>query len=282
KSDAQCQAANRATRAYQKSKGNPQQNDDWRDEWEGQLLVPLHREPGHVKAGLLEVMDVLAQLAPVHLIVLAHLPVEIAWGFTQLLQRVVLKGNVAGDRRAVKVAHPAGFEQPGVAFRFPLGAVGEDAAAHLKISGVELKHVESAERRYLSQSQPSGMIASLRALGHQVMVIDPEAAYYELNDAHWLTSLNLVVARGRSWAVLCLLNWAEARGIPTVNQRAAIAAVHNKAEMAVALTSADVPTPLTLLGPTHNLARGTDARVYPLVIKPVFGANGRGLHLVTN
>src|SRR5207245_678692 len=145
KSDAQCQAANRATRAYQKSKGNPQQNDDWRDEWEGQLLVPLHREPGHVKAGLLEVMDVLAQLAPVHLIVLAHLPVEIAWGFTQLLQRVVLKGNVAGDGRAVKVAQQAGFEQPGVAFRFPLAQVGEDAAAHLKISGVELKHVESAE-----------------------------------------------------------------------------------------------------------------------------------------
>ncbi len=155
------------------------------------------------------------------------------------------------------------------------GACGAAAGPQLRIGIL-------AERRYLSQSQPSGMIASLRALGHQVMVIDPEAAYYELNDAHWLTSLNLVVARGRSWAVLCLLNWAEARGIPTVNQRAAIAAVHNKAEMAVALTSADVPTPLTLLGPTHNLARGTDARVYPLVIKPVFGDNGRGLHLVNN
>jgi glutathione synthase/RimK-type ligase-like ATP-grasp enzyme len=139
-----------------------------------------------------------------------------------------------------------------------------------------------AERRYLSQSQPNGMVAALRARGHQVKLIDPAATSYELGDERWLTGLDLIVARGRSWGLLCLLSWAEALAIPTVNRRAAIAAVHNKAEMAVTLASARVPTPITLLGPTPSLACRAAGWQYPLVLKPLFGDNGRGLQLVNS
>jgi ribosomal protein S6--L-glutamate ligase len=139
-----------------------------------------------------------------------------------------------------------------------------------------------AERRYLSQAQPNGMIAALEARGHQVHLVDPGASSFQVGDERWLRGLDLIVARGRSWGVLCLLSWAEALAIPTINRRAAIAAVHNKAEMAVTLASAGVPTPLTLLGPLQSLARRAAGWRYPLVLKPLFGDNGRGLHLVNS
>jgi ribosomal protein S6--L-glutamate ligase len=80
--------------------------------------------------------------------------------------------------------------------------------------------------------------------------------------------------------LLCLLTWAEALAVPTINCHAAIAAVHNKAEMAVTLDRARVPTPITLLGPTQSLACRAAAWQYPLVLKPLFGDNGRGLQVV--
>jgi ribosomal protein S6--L-glutamate ligase len=138
-----------------------------------------------------------------------------------------------------------------------------------------------AEQRYLSQSQPGGLVTSLRSHGHSVTVIDPQSACYEVGDHRWLAGFDLVVARGRSWAVLCLLSWAEARGIPTVNRRTAIAAVHNKAEMAVTLSSGRLRTPRTLLGTTQHLAQCAGTR-YPFVLKPVFGDNGHGLLLVNS
>jgi ribosomal protein S6--L-glutamate ligase len=139
-----------------------------------------------------------------------------------------------------------------------------------------------AERRYFTHAQPGGMIAALQARGHRVELIDPEATSYHLGDERWLTGLDLIAARGRSWGLLCLLSWAEALGIPTVNRRGAIAAVHNKAEMAVALASARVPTPVTLLGHAPSAARRVAGWQYPLVLKPLFGDNGQGLKLVNS
>jgi len=138
------------------------------------------------------------------------------------------------------------------------------------------------ERRYLSQAQPAGLEAALRARGHRVSVLDPEAVSFQLGDDRWLRGLDLLVARGRSWELLCLLTWAETRGLPTINRRGAIAAVHNKAEMAVMLAAGGVPMPRTLLGPARML--GSQARhplrSFPMVLKPMFGDNGQGLRVV--
>ena len=139
------------------------------------------------------------------------------------------------------------------------------------------------ERRYVTQAQPSGMIAALRARDCRVRVIDPQAHAFRLGEDHWLAGLDLVVARGRSWGVLCMLAWAEARGIPTINRRAAIGAVFNKAEMAIALETAGVPMPRTFLGSPRALSGRLEgpARAKPFVLKPTFGDNGDGLRLVS-
>jgi len=138
------------------------------------------------------------------------------------------------------------------------------------------------ERRYLSQAQPSGLVAALRARGCRVRVIDPEASAVRVGDDRWLKGLDLIVARGRSWGLLCRLSCAEAFGVPTIHRRAAIAAVHNKAEMAVTLAAAGVPTPRTYLGPARRLGGRLrrSGRGAALVLKPVFGDNGRGLRVV--
>lgn len=136
-----------------------------------------------------------------------------------------------------------------------------------------------AERRYLSQAQPSGMMAALEARGIKVSLIDPESACYETGRHDWLAGLDLVIARGRSWGVLCLLSWIEGQGVPAINSRASIAAVHNKADMAVALASAGIPAPRTLLGSVAHIAAATSASDYPLILKPVFGDNCKGLKI---
>ena len=136
------------------------------------------------------------------------------------------------------------------------------------------------ERRYLSHAQPAGMIASLRARGHDVLTIDPAAAGGEAHDGAWLDDLDLVVGRGRSLALLCLLTWAETHGTATINRRAAIAGVHNKAEMAVRLAGAGLPTPRTFLGSPHQLLAQVPPQCYPIILKPSFGDNCQGLRII--
>jgi glutathione synthase/RimK-type ligase-like ATP-grasp enzyme len=136
------------------------------------------------------------------------------------------------------------------------------------------------ERRYLNQAQPAGLSAALRARGHTVTIIDPETIPCELGNDDWLNDFDLIVGRGRSLALLCLLTQAERRGKPTINRRAAIAAVHNKAEMAVALAANNIPTPQTLLGQVERLASQAPQASYPLILKPIFGDNSRGLRVV--
>jgi ribosomal protein S6--L-glutamate ligase len=136
------------------------------------------------------------------------------------------------------------------------------------------------ERRYLGQDQPHGLAVALEERGHDVTAVDPEAEAYRIGSDRWLEGLDVVVGRGRSLALLCLLGWAERRGKPTINRRSAIAAVHNKVEMAVALTAASVPTPVTFLGTPETLAARVPEANYPLILKPSFGDNCRGLQVV--
>lgn len=136
------------------------------------------------------------------------------------------------------------------------------------------------ERRYLAQSQPAGLGAELVRRGHEVTLIDPEEGCYAPGNASWLATFDLLVCRGRSWPLLSLLGWAEARGARTINRRAAVEAVRNKADMADTLAAGGVPTPLTVIGTAAELARRLPASVYPVVLKPVFGDNSQGLRVV--
>ena len=136
------------------------------------------------------------------------------------------------------------------------------------------------ERRYLSHAQPQGMIRGLRAIGHSVEVIDPEDRVLETSDSSWTRDIDIAVARGRSWGVLCLLESLERHAVPVINPRAAIAAVHNKAEMTVRLASAGIPIPRTWIGSPRQIARQLLPDDFPVIVKPIFGDNCRGLELV--
>lgn len=138
-----------------------------------------------------------------------------------------------------------------------------------------------AERRYLSHAQPQGMVSALERNGHSVLVIDPEDHSFAAGDHGWMEEINVALARGRSWSVLCLLEWLEQRSVPVVNRRSAIAAVHNKAEMTVRLTSAGIPVPPTFLGSPAQIARQLRPADFPVIVKPVFGDNCRGLQVLS-
>lgn len=153
------------------------------------------------------------------------------------------------------------------------------ASRHRRRLGHRLQVGILIEHRYLYQSQPNGLIQALARRGHQPQVIDPQTTLYRLDDNQWLQNLDLVVARGRSLGVLGLLAWLEQQGIPTFNRHAGVMAVHNKANMSMALATASIPTPPTFFGAPEKL-RQAPASFFPLILKPIFGDNGRGLHLV--
>jgi glutathione synthase/RimK-type ligase-like ATP-grasp enzyme len=138
-----------------------------------------------------------------------------------------------------------------------------------------------AEARYLIQSQPTGISQELQERGHQIRLIDPQQAFYVMGDDGWFDGLDLIVGRGRSWALLALLDWAERGGVLTINRRAAIAAVHNKVHMSIALASGGLPIPRTFFGSIRYLAKEIPHNLYPIILKPIFGDNSRGL-LVAN
>jgi RimK family alpha-L-glutamate ligase len=137
-----------------------------------------------------------------------------------------------------------------------------------------------AEARYLEQSQPRGLIDALAAQGHRVSVVDTAAGVLNVDDPRWLDGLDVVVARGRSPELLARLAAAEAAGIPTPNRRRAIASVLDKAHMATVLHAAGIPTPQTWVGGIAQLRREIPRSAYPIVVKPVFGDNGRDIRIV--
>jgi ribosomal protein S6--L-glutamate ligase len=139
-----------------------------------------------------------------------------------------------------------------------------------------------AEARYLVQSQPTGLSNELVNQGHEVSVIDPQKAFYRMGDDGWFAGLDVVVGRGRSWALLGLLGWAERSGKLTINRQAAIAAVHNKAQMSIALAGSGLPIPETYFATVEQLAKAIPKENYPIIVKPIFGDNSRGLLVVNS
>jgi ribosomal protein S6--L-glutamate ligase len=135
------------------------------------------------------------------------------------------------------------------------------------------------ERRYLSQAQPRGLLRALAAAGHHVTLCDPQDALLDLSESHWL-DVDLVVARGRSTDLLARLSAAEAAGVPTLNSRSAIESVLDKAHMTARLHAAGIATPRTWIGSIEQVRRAIPRCAFPLILKPVFGDNCRGIVIV--
>lgn len=136
-----------------------------------------------------------------------------------------------------------------------------------------------AERRYLAQEQPLAAVVALRRLGHTVRVVVPDEGVLELGGAGQLATADLVVARGRSDALLCWLAVAEQAGVPTVNTAEAVRRVVHKEVTGAALATAGLPVPRSWLLPASRLDELPED-AFPLVVKPPTGDNGRGVRLV--
>ncbi|MDQ3770719.1 MAG: ATP-grasp domain-containing protein [Actinomycetota bacterium] len=136
------------------------------------------------------------------------------------------------------------------------------------------------EARYRTQTQPAGLTGALQARGHRVRLIEADEAGFRVGDVKWMDQLDVVVARGRSPQLLALVGWAERIGMPTINRRDAIARVLNKVEMSSALAHAGLSIPSTFVAPIEMLARKVPEDAFPLVLKPIFGDNARGLRIV--
>jgi len=135
------------------------------------------------------------------------------------------------------------------------------------------------EERYLAQRQPAGMMAALAARGCAVRLIEPRRSAWKAGQDRWLRDLDVVVARGRSRDLFNLLATAESYGLPTLNNHAAIRAVHNKVEMTVRLAADRLPMPRTYLDTLEGLAARLRPADYPLITKPIFGDNAHGLRV---
>ncbi len=139
-----------------------------------------------------------------------------------------------------------------------------------------------AEARYLTQNQPMGLCHELERRGHKLSLIDPQQTFYVMGDDSWFAGLDILVGRGRSWGLLALLNWAERSGKITINRQESISAVHNKAHMSLAFAASGLPVPQTYLGSINQLAGGIPVDAYPIILKPIFGDNSRGLLVVNS
>ncbi len=173
--------------------------------------------------------------------------------------------NIAGAPAATFATHAQSTND-----RFAARARGE----------VPLHCCVLVERRYLSQAQPHGLLQALAAAGHHVTLSDPQDTLLDLSDSHWLEHVDLVIARGRSSDLLARLSAAEAAGVPTLNSRGAIDSVLDKAHMAARLHAAGIATPRTWIGGIEQVRRAIPRSAFPLVLKPVFGDNCRGIVIV--
>jgi ribosomal protein S6--L-glutamate ligase len=135
------------------------------------------------------------------------------------------------------------------------------------------------EERYLTQAQPAGVVRALESRGVGVRTVVAEAASVDLSGGSWTCGSSVVLARGRSDALIGLLRSAEQSGVPVVNTAAAIQAVVDKAGQAATLSAAGLPTPTSWLGSPTALAQRDDLP-FPLILKPVLGDNARGLVVV--
>jgi ribosomal protein S6--L-glutamate ligase len=182
-----------------------------------------------------------------------------------------------GRRKRISPANPGGgvstlalsgraHQQVAVSPRFPR----EPAADRPLHVGVLV------DGRYLAHREPAKTVDALRAAGHDVDVVVAERKAAALGAP---VGVDVLLGRGRSAAFMSLLSAAEASGVPVVNPVSAIAAVSNKVGMGAALAAAGIPTPRTWVGPVEALAARSDLS-FPLVLKPVYGDNARGLVVV--
>jgi glutathione synthase/RimK-type ligase-like ATP-grasp enzyme len=134
----------------------------------------------------------------------------------------------------------------------------------------------AADARLLAQRQPAGLAIALTVEGYAPILLDPE----DEAAASCAASVDLLVARGRSPALLDLLHAAESLGVPVVNGCAALTALADAPGVVQALRVAGIPTPGTRIGTPRALADAAHSSDFPMRVKPAFASAGRAARYV--
>lgn len=138
---------------------------------------------------------------------------------------------------------------------------------------------------------PGALAAWLRAEGTEVRLVvadhgglvsswEADAAPTESSPWNGLEAGDVVVMRSRHLFALALLEQAEALGARTCDRYASVLRVRNKARCASGLSRQGLPIPPTFLAREPADLERLPADSFPLLLKPVFGDNARGLRLV--
>ena len=121
------------------------------------------------------------------------------------------------------------------------------------------------------------LLGELRERGHDVEKIDVREQRFGLADAPAALDVDLLVDRCLATSrSLYASRFAEAYGVPVVNDAGTAQVCSNKVETSLALAAAGVPTPATEVAFTVESAlAAVESFGYPCVLKPVVGSWGR-------
>ena len=138
------------------------------------------------------------------------------------------------------------------------------------------------EDEYRRQSMPMVIARHLAQSGHDVDLLEPTktvTALWDLRRQLYDAYILKTVADGPG---LCVLEAAEAAGIPTINNSRSIRLVRDKSLCTAYAYAHGLPVPHSYFVTDPHLLRKIPRERYPLVVKPTNGSSGRGIYLVNS
>jgi hypothetical protein len=131
-------------------------------------------------------------------------------------------------------------------------------------------------QRYITQSQPAGMIAALKASGHRVTLLNSHSSSYEAGNQSHLNKLDLIIARGRVLGLLYELGWVEGR-TPLIDKRASVSSMRNQIELPVSRIGDKHAASCAIPGNANCLSCQVHDSCYTVVTNPLF--RGKSNHI---
>ena len=137
--------------------------------------------------------------------------------------------------------------------------------------GVLVSYVRPEEKSILAAARDRGV--DVAPIFDRDIVLDLSAPHAPESGLDFDVVLDRCVAHSRSgYTLRALRRW----GIPTLNDAEAVRLCDDKAENSLALESAGIPTPRTLIAfDVESAIRACESVGYPAVLKPVTGSWGR-------
>ena len=136
------------------------------------------------------------------------------------------------------------------------------------------------EEQYSGERMPMVVARHLQLHGHSVDLLEPAKAITCVSDLARQSYDAYVLKTVSDGPGLCLLEAAEATGIPTINRSRAIRLVRDKTILTALASAAGLPCPRTYFIVDPRLLEQIPEADFPLVVKPTNGSCGRGINLV--